>query len=108
MITIDEQIAEVKRELAMRARVYPRLVEAKKLKWEDGDRRIALLGAVLDTLEQLRDEQAANVTPGLFDPPTARRPFPPALTRCGRCPNAHGCVVSDKSNCLFAVRGRLA
>lgn len=52
--TIEEQIAEVEREIAMRRRVYPRLVEIKKTSQAKADRQLAVLEAVLATLQQLK------------------------------------------------------
>lgn len=61
-ITLNEQIAEVRRELNMRRHVYPRFVERGRLTQAQADERIALLEAVRETLEQLKAERE----PGLF------------------------------------------
>lgn len=53
-ITIEDQIACVRREIAMRRRVYPRWVENGKMKQSQSDREIAVMEAVLTTLEYLR------------------------------------------------------
>lgn len=66
MITLDEQIAEVHRELGMRRHVYERFISLGKLTAAQADERILRLEAVRETLERLRDEQAAKVAPGLF------------------------------------------
>ena len=63
MIALDDQIAEVKRELGMRRHVYPRFVDQKRMTPQQAAQRIALLEAVQDSLERLRDEQR----PSLFD-----------------------------------------
>jgi hypothetical protein len=55
--TIDEQIAEVRRELGMRHQVFPRFVDSKRITQAQADERIALLEAVQETLERVRDEQ---------------------------------------------------
>lgn len=52
-VSLQEQIACVKREIAMRARVYPRWVESGKLKQAAADKEIAHMTAVLRTLEGL-------------------------------------------------------
>ena len=52
--TLDEQIAEVRREIALRARVYPRFVQSGKLTQAKADRSMAVMGAVLKTLEAQR------------------------------------------------------
>jgi len=57
MITIDQQIAEVKREIGMRERVYPRFIEQKRITQAQADERITILQSVLETLERIRDEQ---------------------------------------------------
>ena len=44
--TAAEKLAEVRRELAMRRRVYPRLVDGGKLTQAESDRQIAIMEAV--------------------------------------------------------------
>lgn len=66
MISLDQQIAEVNREIAMRRRVYPRFVASGKMTQEQADQRIAAMHAVHETLTRLRDEQRAKTAPGLF------------------------------------------
>lgn len=53
-ITIEDQIVCVRREIGMRKRVYPRWVENGKMKMDQADREIAVMEAVLTTLEYLR------------------------------------------------------
>lgn len=48
--TIEEQIAEVKRELAHRRNVYPEFVASKRITQEAADRRIAVMEGMLQTL----------------------------------------------------------
>ena len=62
--TLDEQIAEVKRECAMRERVYGSWVLSGKMKLDDSQRQIRRMRAVLATLERLKAEEIAN-QPGL-------------------------------------------
>lgn len=50
---LTDQIACVKREIAMRERVYPRWVAAGKMKQEKADAEIAAMRAVLATLNAL-------------------------------------------------------
>ena len=52
-ITLSEQVAEVRREIAMRQAVYPGLVERKKLAPARADRQLAVMRAVLEKLLQL-------------------------------------------------------
>jgi hypothetical protein len=52
-ISITEQIACVRREIAMRERVYPKWVAAKRMKEDAADRELAVMRAVLATLEGL-------------------------------------------------------
>jgi hypothetical protein len=51
---LDAQIAEVKRELEQRERVYPRLISGGTLTQVRADRQMAAMRAVLATLEGLR------------------------------------------------------
>ena len=60
MITLEEQIAEAQRELALRRRCYPGWVKAGKLTHEDAYRQLAAMAAIVDslkTLERLEVEQ---------------------------------------------------
>jgi hypothetical protein len=52
--TIEEQIAEVERELELRRRNYPRWVEAKKMSQSASDLHTRRMSAVLATLRQLK------------------------------------------------------
>lgn len=54
-IPIEEQIACVEREIAMRRRVYPRWTAAGKMKPEAAEREINVMSAVLMTLKGLRE-----------------------------------------------------
>jgi len=54
---IEIQIAAVKRELAMRERVYPRWVDAGKTTQAKADHELAVMREVLATLERLRDSR---------------------------------------------------
>jgi hypothetical protein len=54
---LAEQIAEVERELTMRARVYPSLIEAGKLSQALADRQTACLAGALKTLQWLQDNE---------------------------------------------------
>lgn len=53
-IPIDEQIACVARELALRENVYRNRVERKAMKQELADLEIARMKAVLETLKSVR------------------------------------------------------
>lgn len=53
MISLDQQISEVKRELAMRAAVYPGLVAKKKMRQGEADLHVARMTAALKSLEWL-------------------------------------------------------
>lgn len=52
-IALTEQIAEVKREIAMRKRVYPRRIADARMTQEQADRQIAAMEAVLATLQSV-------------------------------------------------------
>lgn len=51
-ITISEQEKEVQREIAMRKKVYPGLVAKGKMTEADAAHRIAVMEAVLQTLQE--------------------------------------------------------
>lgn len=55
--TIDEQIEEVKREIAMRERVYPRWIQDGKMKQAAADRQIAAMKSVLETLQAEKERR---------------------------------------------------
>lgn len=55
MITLEQQIAEVAREIALRRNVYPKWVESKRLTQQKADQQIAAMQAALDTLILLRE-----------------------------------------------------
>lgn len=54
-VSIDEQIAEVERELKMRGFVYRQRVAAGKLSQKKADEQIAAMEAALETLKKVRD-----------------------------------------------------
>ena len=54
-VTLADQIAEVKREIGMRLKVYPREIAAERLDPGDAEARTVRMVAVLQTLEALRD-----------------------------------------------------
>jgi hypothetical protein len=55
-ITIDEQIAEVKREIALRVNVYEARIAAGKMKQDDARLHMERMHAVLDTLVRVKQE----------------------------------------------------
>ena len=58
-ITTEQKIACIKREIAMRQRVYPRWVDTGKMKQEKADHEIDAMLAILrdyENVERLRDE----------------------------------------------------
>lgn len=56
-ISLEDQIACVKRELRLRTITYPKWVAAKRLRQDAADREIAVMTAVLETLQMLREQQ---------------------------------------------------
>jgi hypothetical protein len=54
IVSLDQQISCVKRELAIRERVYPQWVESGKMPVESMGRELRGMRAVLKTLEGLR------------------------------------------------------
>ncbi|MCA1623362.1 MAG: hypothetical protein LC768_13130 [Acidobacteria bacterium] len=63
-ITIDEQIAEVKREIAMRRKVYPKWIEAGSMQKSKADFQVLAMEAVLILLQAIAKETAPQA--GLF------------------------------------------
>lgn len=61
-VALADQIACVRRELAMRQRVFPRWVSAGKMQQADADREITTMIAVLATLQEVQRQRE----PGLF------------------------------------------
>ena len=53
MANLAQQIACVKREIAMRERVYSRRVADGKMKQQDADREIEAMRAFLETVEKV-------------------------------------------------------
>lgn len=53
MANLAQQIACVKREIAMRERIYSRRVADGKMKQQDADREIEAMRAVLETVEKV-------------------------------------------------------
>jgi hypothetical protein len=51
--TINQQLAELRRELVMRRQVFPKWVGAGKLKQKDMDYRIACIEATIKLLEEM-------------------------------------------------------
>lgn len=54
-VSIEDQLKCVRRELAMRQRVYPRWVAQSKMKQEAADRELAAMQAVHDTVSGAND-----------------------------------------------------
>jgi hypothetical protein len=54
--SIDQQIAEIKREIALRNAVYPGFVSKGRLKQDAAERQIANMTAALQTLMKGRDQ----------------------------------------------------
>ena len=53
--SIDLQIKCVAREIAMRERVYPKWVEAGRMKLDMAEREIATMKAVIETLKKVAE-----------------------------------------------------
>lgn len=56
-VTFDNQIEEVKREIAVRERVYAKWIDNGTMRHEVADKQMAALCAVLHTLEELRESE---------------------------------------------------
>jgi hypothetical protein len=59
-ITLDQQIACVKREIAMRERVYPVWVGKGKMKPHEAEHQMEAMKAVLATLQCMQADQQAK------------------------------------------------
>lgn len=57
-LSLASQIACVRREIAQRRKVYPRLVATRKMRQVEADRHIDEMEAVLATLEWLQPNEA--------------------------------------------------
>lgn len=59
MYSLSDQIAEAKREVSMRKSVYPNRVKAMKMSQREANTQIALMEAIVKTLEsnQRKEEQ---------------------------------------------------
>jgi hypothetical protein len=57
MISLDKQIAEVKREIALRKSVYPGLIMRRRMRQGEADEHIARMEAVQRTLEWLAEHE---------------------------------------------------
>jgi hypothetical protein len=53
VIQLPEQLAAIKREIAMRRGVYPKWVASGRMKQAKADHELAAMEAVLETLERL-------------------------------------------------------
>ena len=53
-ISLDDEIKEVEREIALRKRVYPHWIDAAKITREKADRQIAVMESVAARLNSLR------------------------------------------------------
>lgn len=62
VVTIADQIACVRREIAVRSKVYPRWVESGRMKHDQADREVEAMIAVLATLQEVQRQRE----PGLF------------------------------------------
>ena len=56
MVTIEDQIKAVEREIGMRRRVYPNWVASKRMSQEKADKEIAAMEAVLETLKEVQKQ----------------------------------------------------
>jgi hypothetical protein len=57
MITLEDQIVEAQRELALRRRCYPAWVKAGKLTQDEASHQLAAMAAIVRTLMRLDAEQ---------------------------------------------------
>lgn len=57
MITLDDKIKEVKREIGLREHFYPIWIASGKLKQDTADRQLAVMRGVLETLESIKNAE---------------------------------------------------
>ena len=55
-ITLDDEIAEVSREIELRERNYPKWIDMGRLRQDHADRRLAVLLSVLKRLRGLKEK----------------------------------------------------
>lgn len=60
MITLEQQIACIRRELALRQRNYPRWVADGRMKQAESDHQLAAMQAAHDTLMKLKEAEDAK------------------------------------------------
>ena len=53
--TVSELVACARRELGQRKRFYPRLIGDGRMKGEDADREIAMMRAIAEHFEEMRE-----------------------------------------------------
>lgn len=54
-IPLRQQVAELRREIAMRESVYPRWVRDGRMKQQEADHRVAAMKAALETVQRVAD-----------------------------------------------------
>jgi hypothetical protein len=69
VISLDNQIACVRRELSLRRAVYPRLIVSHKMTQQWADFQMDAMESVLRTLEALKDAEAHAEQAELFPAP---------------------------------------
>ena len=58
-VSIQDQLKEAKREVALRRKVYPRWIYEGRLTEEESCRHIAAMDAIVETLASLIDKQVS-------------------------------------------------
>lgn len=61
-VPLEEQLREVRREIALRERVYPRWIEAGKITKRSAAEKVRAMNAVADTLAELIRSAEADLT----------------------------------------------
>ena len=59
VISLDQQIRSVEREIGLRIFWYPKWVESRKLSQKNADHELAAMRAVLRTLQSIRENASA-------------------------------------------------
>jgi hypothetical protein len=55
--TLDQQLAEIDRELTMRRRLYPEWVASGRMRGQTADSQMSAMAAVRETIRQLRQNE---------------------------------------------------
>lgn len=91
-VTIEEQLAVVRREIAMRKSAYPKWIASKRMTQQKADDEIAAMQAVHDTLTVMKDARQIMVDLALWtEPGELKSAMTRLLARIDGVPVPAGC-----------------